>query len=262
MIPHESVATGEPLSTAAGHRRAVRNEVVWQLLHSTLARQVAVTSRDQLDVVDAGGGTGIFAVPIAALGHRVTVVDPSPDSLAGLKRRAAEAGVTVRVHAVQGDVDHLKDSVGAEVADLVLCHSVLEVVDDPTVALREIAAVLRPAAALSLLVANRNAVVLSKVMAGHVAEALALLRSSHHPDAEREALPRRFTATDLRRAVEEVGLVVVAEHGVRVFTDLVPASVADEPGATETLVELEVEASEHPTFRSLATQIHVLARRP
>ena len=48
------------------------------------------------DVLDIGGGTGGFAVRVAELGHRVTVVDPSPDALAALDRRAAESGVADR----------------------------------------------------------------------------------------------------------------------------------------------------------------------
>ena len=51
----------------------------------------------ELTVVDVGGGTGGFAVPLAQAGHRVTVVDASPDALAALTRRAAEAGVADRV---------------------------------------------------------------------------------------------------------------------------------------------------------------------
>ena len=47
------------------------------------------------DVLDIGGGTGGFAVRVAELGHRVTVVDPSPDALAALDRRAREGGVEV-----------------------------------------------------------------------------------------------------------------------------------------------------------------------
>src|SRR5207247_4070895 len=61
--------------TRAG--RSLRNaptEIVWDALQ-------AVTAGAVLDVVDVGGGTGGFAVPLATLGHRVTVVDPSPDAL-------------------------------------------------------------------------------------------------------------------------------------------------------------------------------------
>ncbi|HSZ31623.1 MAG TPA: methyltransferase domain-containing protein, partial [Pseudonocardiaceae bacterium] len=56
-----------------------RRSVVWDVLREVLAARAAQTGRDRLDVIDAGGGTGGFAVPLAALGHNVTVVDPSPD---------------------------------------------------------------------------------------------------------------------------------------------------------------------------------------
>ena len=56
-------------------------------------------------VLDLGGGTGGLAVPLAELGHHVTVVDPSPDALASLSRRSAESGVAERITAVQGDAD-------------------------------------------------------------------------------------------------------------------------------------------------------------
>ena len=60
-----------------------------------------------LEVLDLGGGTGGVAVPLAEAGHHVTVVDPSPDALASLGRRAHEAGIVDRITAVQGDGDSL-----------------------------------------------------------------------------------------------------------------------------------------------------------
>ena len=58
---------------------------MWDVLSSALTERMAQTGNDRLDVVDAGGGTGGFAVPLAGQGHRVTVVDPSPDALAALE---------------------------------------------------------------------------------------------------------------------------------------------------------------------------------
>ena len=143
--------------------RTARTAVVWDVL-----REVAGGSQP-LDVLDVGGGTGGFAVPLAALGHRLTVVDPNPDALASLQRRAGEAGVEVR--AVQGDAAGLLDVVGPGSADLVLCHGVLEHVDDLAPAVTALVAVLRPGGTLSLLVASRNAVVLARAVAGRFAEA-------------------------------------------------------------------------------------------
>jgi 2-polyprenyl-3-methyl-5-hydroxy-6-metoxy-1,4-benzoquinol methylase len=94
--------------------------VVWDVLRGVLAARTADTGRDRLDVIDAGGGTGGFAVPLAALGHSVTVVDPSPDSLAAAQRRAAEADV--RISAIQGEAAGLDTVVGEEAGDLVICQ--------------------------------------------------------------------------------------------------------------------------------------------
>src|ERR687898_2421101 len=46
-------------------RRSVRTAGVWDLLGAALADIASATGRDALDVVDAGGGTGGFAVPLA-----------------------------------------------------------------------------------------------------------------------------------------------------------------------------------------------------
>src|SRR5436190_15417337 len=156
----------------ARSRTAVRTAVVWDYLRSALAD---VRSAPPLEVLDLGGGSGGFAVPVAQLGHRVTVVDPSPDSLAALERRAAETSTTNRVRAVQGDAAGLLDLVAAESFDALLCHSVLEVVDDPGEAMRALAQTLRPRGVASVLAVNRVAAVLARVGAGRLGEARRML---------------------------------------------------------------------------------------
>ncbi|MDT4958962.1 MAG: hypothetical protein QOD31_2761, partial [Pseudonocardiales bacterium] len=80
-------------------------------------------------MLDCGGGSGSFAVPLAEAGAQVTVVDVSVDALATLRRRADEAGVAERVQPVQADVESLADAVPAGSFDLVLAHGILEAVD-------------------------------------------------------------------------------------------------------------------------------------
>lgn len=224
-----------------------RTAVVWEVLTAELDRQAGRA----LAVVDVGGGTGGFAVPLAQAGHRVTVVDPSPDALAALTRRAADAGVPDRITAVQGDGDRLADLVPAGAADLVLCHSLLEVVDDPAEVLRSVAATLRPGGAASVLVANRAAAVLTKAMSGHLDAAAALLTDADPP--------RRFDAATVAALLTGAGLILEGIHGVRVLADLIPASVAEaDPGA---LLELESRLSSKPPYRDIAAQLHLFARR-
>jgi SAM-dependent methyltransferase len=252
----------------------VRAAVVWDALQSILAGGAC-------DVLDVGGGTGGFAVPVAAQGHptqghptqghptqghptqkhRVTVVDPSPDALASLQRRAREVGVDVR--AVQGDAAGLLEVVGAGSADLVLCHGVLEHVDDVAPALAALAAVLRPGGMLSLLAAHRNAVVVARGVAGRFAEARHALTDPAGRWGPGDPLPRRFTESGLRELLTEAGLQVREVHGVRVVADLVPGTLVDaEPGAADELLALERLIADLPEFRAVATQLHVLAARP
>jgi SAM-dependent methyltransferase len=238
-------------------RSDTRTAVVWSALEPTLGS-------GPLDVLDIGGGTGGLAVRVGELGHRVTVVDPSPDALAALARRAGERDVEVAGR--QGDLSSLLEVVEPASADLVLCHGVLEVVEDPVDALATLAQVLRSDGMLSLLVAQRYAAVVARAMAGHFQQALALLGPSTGGKgraAESQGRSgRRYTCDELTGLVQEAGFVPDAVHGVRVFTDLVPGSLLDlEPGATAALVELEQAVATRSEYLPLATQLHLLAHR-
>jgi SAM-dependent methyltransferase len=234
-------------------RGSTRSAVVWAGLEIVL-------QSGPRDVLDIGGGTGGLAVRVGGLGHRVTVVDPSPDALAALDRRAREHDVAVTGR--QGDLSSLLDVVGPDSADVVLCHGVLEVVDDAAAALATLARVVRPGGVLSLLAAQRHAAVVARAMAGHFQQALALLDAG---PTERAAAPtgrtgRRFTHEELISLVVDAGFDVDEVHAIRVFTDLVPGSLLDlEPGASTALVELEQAVAARPEYLPLATQIHLLA---
>jgi SAM-dependent methyltransferase len=240
-------------------RRSVRTALVAEALRVALT---AAGGEGPLDIVDIGGGTGGFAVPLAVDGHRITVIDPSPDALASLERRTREAGVEDRVRGIQGDTTELAKLAGEGTADAVMCHGVLEVVDDPEQALQAMAAILRPGGVFSLLVAQRNAVVLARALAGHLREAHEALLDPDGRWGTSDPMPRRYDEAAVSDLLENAGLVVHTVHGVRTFSDLVPAAFVDsEPGAAESLGELERAASQHPAFRAIATQLHVIATR-
>ncbi|MBA3293197.1 MAG: methyltransferase domain-containing protein [Actinomycetota bacterium] len=227
---------------------STRTAAVWAALEPILAA-------GPLRVLDVGGGTGGFAVPLAQRGHTVTVVDPSPDALALLARRADAAGVAAAVSGVQGDGDRLAEVVSADSADLVLCHHVLEFVDEPVSAAAALATCVRTEGWVSLLVANQAAAVLSRAVGGRPEEALALLHGQ--PDGTRH---RRFGIGELHDLVGQAGLSVEVWHGVRVVADLLPTL---EAGAEQSAVVRQLEAvlAQRSPYRDLATDLHLLCRR-
>lgn len=248
-VPPSSAGQPGAPASAFARRSEARTAVVWDALREVLDR------RETAEVLDVGGGTGGFAVRVAELGHRVTVVDPSPDALAILDRRSEETGVSERVTGMQGDLATVPDLVGGASVDVVLCHGVLEVVDDPEAALASLAGVLRPGGTLSLLVSQRHAAVVARAMAGHFRQAHDLLDG-----ARPEGSPQRFTAEELSALLTASGFTGVSLHAVRVFSDLVPSSLVDlEPGAGAALGALEEAVAGRPEYLALATQVHALA---
>ena len=238
----------------AGPHAAPRTAVVWAVLRRELSR-----ADRPLSVLDVGGGTGGFAVPLAQAGHDVTVIDASPDALAALTRRAADAGVADRITATQGDGDGLAELVAPASVDLVLCHSLLEVVDDPHKVVEALAATLRAGGAASVLVASRAAAVLAKAINGHLAAASVLVASPVGQGGARDRLRRRYDAASATELLSGADLRVEQVHGVRVVADLVPGTVAE--SEHEALQAFELALAAVPPYRDIATQLHLLARK-
>ena len=214
-------------------------------------------------VLDVGGGSGAWAVALARRGCTVTVVDNSPNALAALHRRAREAGVHELVTPVQGDVDALADVAPAGGADLVLGHGLLEVVDDAGHAIGALRAATAPGGAVSVLVAGRHAAVLSRAMAGRLAEVRSLLTDPQGRCGPDDPLRRRLDVDGLVALLEAAGLVPEAIRGDGVLEAVVPGAVRDGgPTATRALAEIEQLAAVDPALRAVAGRLHALARRP
>ena len=252
-----------PPASPTAEQLPARTAAVWAALDPVVGAGTA------LRVLDVGGGSGMFAVPLARLGHDVTVVDPSADALATLRRRADAAGVGALVHGIQGDGDLLHEVLpaadadsegsGQDSYDLALCHYVLEVVDDPAVTLGEISRALRPGGQLSVATANRAGAVLGRAVAGHPVEALALLEDRDPAPARSKPARRRFSSQEMLALVEGAGLRPGPWRGVSVVADLLEATSGAESRAVRAL---ELALAEESPYRDIATGLHVLATRP
>lgn len=257
----------------------MRPEAVHRALDTELA---AVRERGKgraPKVLDVGGGSGVWAVRLAVSGCAVTVVEPSPNALAALHRRAKEANAADQITAVQGDTEALGALVPPAEADLVLGHGVLERVDDVPSALGALRTAAVPGGAVSVLVANLYAAILHRALAGRLTEALQLLTEADarvgaraggnsdvrngQADLPAEQVQRRFDTDGLRAVLAAADLRVELLQGDGVVADLVPGAVLESyPSAADTLVQLELLAANRSPLRDLATRLHAIARRP
>jgi S-adenosylmethionine-dependent methyltransferase len=222
-------------------RGAVRPSAVVSSVASLAAEMSAELGRP-LEVLDLGGGTGGVAVPLGEAGHHVTVVDPSPDALAALRRRARESGI----------------------GDHVCCHGTLEVVDDPAATLRATAVALRPGGRLSLLVSGRLAVVFAKAIAGEFGQARTALTDPSGRWGSTDPLPRRFDVDQVEALLAEAGFTDVIVRGTGILGHLVPAAHIDSETDRAALAELDellVSSPGREFLKTLGNGLHVLARR-
>lgn len=121
-----------------------------------LREDVPELADQPMRILDAGGGSGHMAVRLAGLGHSVVLCDISEEMLAKAAMRAAEAGVAEAI-----DIRHLSIQGYANIADerfdLVLCHAVLEWLDDPKSVVGDLARLVKQGGHLSVMFYNRFA---------------------------------------------------------------------------------------------------------
>ena len=225
---------------------AVRLAVLWE----DMLGEIPGLSSGGLRVLDAGGGSGHLAVPLAALGNTVVLTDPSEEMLAMAAERAREGGVADAVRLVRAAIQEL-DGMLDERFDVVTCHAVLEWLADPAAAVAALVPLLKPDGRLSLMFYNRNAAVLKRVLRGDFAGAL----EERPADA---AAPVPLDERDVRRWLEEAGLTVVSKAGIRIFHDHLPEDVARD--RLEELLAVEKEFRKREPFASLAQHVHLVAR--
>jgi 2-polyprenyl-3-methyl-5-hydroxy-6-metoxy-1,4-benzoquinol methylase len=213
-----------------------------------------------LRALDLGCGTGAIGVRLARLGLQVTLMDASLPMLDFAERAAREAGVTERITLTHGDASQLATLFPAASFDLILCHNVLEFVEDPGGVLRNAARALRDSSGMiSVLVRNRPGEVLKAALVnGDLVAAERNLTAEWGDESLYEGRTRLFTAVGLRGMLLESSLAVTTERGVRIMSDYLPSTVS-RTDEYERIFELERNLGRRPEFAAVARYTHCLA---
>ncbi|HKD78555.1 MAG TPA: methyltransferase domain-containing protein [Candidatus Angelobacter sp.] len=214
-----------------------------------------------LRALDLGCGTGDASIRLARLGVDVTSLDASPAMLDLAERAIAAAGLSDKVRVKHGDAARLADIFEAGSFDIVLCHNLLEYVDDPGAVLRSAARGLRDSSAmLSVLVRNQAGEVLKAAL-----QMGDLITAERNLDADwgHESLyggeVRLFTPEALDATLNDASLTFTAQRGVRVIADYLPAKIS-RSAEYERIFALERRLGKRREFFGIARYMHVLAR--
>jgi S-adenosylmethionine-dependent methyltransferase len=238
----------------------LRTDLAFGNLEDFLPRSQAGKSVCALDV---GCGTGATAVRLARLGVQVTLLDSSPAMLDIAKRTAKQAGVTDKTVLQPGDATRLPNLFPAASFDVILCHNVLEYLDDPIAVLCGAARALRDSSAiLSILVRNRAGEVFkAAIQAGDLAAAENSLSAEWGQESLYGGRVRLFTSDSLQGMLKAASLGVIAERGVRVLADYLPSRIS-RSADYERIFELERKLGRRPEYAAVARYTQCFARLP
>jgi S-adenosylmethionine-dependent methyltransferase len=237
----------------------LRGDLTFANLQESLATRAGSKS---LCALDLGCGTGAASVQLARLDIDVTLLDSSPAMLDVAEQTVVESGVRDKVMVKHGDASQLADVFQPRSFDLILCHNLLEYVDDPGAVLRGAVRAMRDSSAiLSVLVRNQAGEVLKAALqTGDLAAAEETLDAEWGQESLYSGKVRLFTPDVLEAMLKDASLTVIGRRGVRVIADYLPPQIP-RSAEYERIFALELKLGRRREFFGIARYMHFLARR-
>lgn len=202
-------------------------------------------------ILDFGSGEGITADHFAK-DNTVVAVEPWDEML-------KNAWKDHNYRQIIGDVTALSEFPD-DTFDVVICHNVLEYVDDKKQIVKELARVLKPDGFISIVKHNRNGRIMQMaVLLDDFEKANALLDGADSTASKFGAI-RYYEDEDIAKWVQE--LHIEKAFGIRTFWDLQQNQEkhCDEDWQQE-MMKLEMRVSKIKAFREIAFFHHLIIRK-
>jgi len=238
------------------------NRLGYEVVEHNLKQHIPDESRP-LRVLDAGGGNGFDSLALARMNHHIDLVDISSEMLRDARASAALSGVTDRL------ATHAQDLLGIERVfdpgsfDLVLCHNVIQFVDDVRPMLRILASMLRADGLLSLVSTNQYSLPLQAAFIdGDLDKAFASLDESGQYNEVFALKVRAYRPEEVIEWLRQEGLEIEKQYGVRCLYNYWGTNELKESSAVyPKLKKLELELAAREPYRLLARQFQLIMRR-
>jgi len=205
-------------------------------------------------ILDAGGGSGRWAVRLARMGYHITLTDISASALEAVRQRLSAKGLLDRVIIEQMDIRDLGD-LASDSFHLALAYDVLSCCGDPQQAISEMARVTRPGGHVIVSVESRFAAV-QAIAAGDWERAEQILATGQLAIDQSQQATRFFTVAEIKGYFEQHNLEIARVVGRSVFAERLPPEVQrkilQQPQALERLIRLETRYASDPGWAGAA----------
>lgn len=209
-----------------------------------------------LHILDAGGGYGPFSIHLANLGHKITLCDISEKMLDKAKTEFMNKNLSSQADFLHCSIQELGKT-HKNKYDLVLCHAVIEWVQNPKDILSYLLEYLKPDGLLSLTFYNINGMIFKN-----------LLRTNYKKIIKEEynGWPGSLTPTHPLDSEQVLSWLyhfkfeILCHSGIRVFHDYI-LDLEDKNKSPETVVNLELKFSRKLPFRDMGRYQHIVCQK-
>ncbi len=236
-------------------------ELAFRFLSSHLESDIKRSG--ELNILDVGSGLGEVALRFAALGHKVTMLEPQACLLQTAEERAREqlpeqSGL---MRFLNERIENLEENISDEF-DLIICHETIEYVDDPLKAFNIITRVLRPRGKLSLVFMNRYGMICRKIiMDGNIGEAMDAFELDEFKTSLHSGRGHLYSDTEIKALLEPLGYNIEGQYGLLVFSEFIDCSLFEEGECFKGMLALEERAGQEPHLKGIGKFVQLICSK-
>lgn len=206
-----------------------------------------------LKILDFGSGLGITASHLAKNNH-VIAIERNVDLV---DLRICENDY----QQVIGDEEKLKLQKDNSF-DVIVCHNVLEYVEEPCNIFREFSRILKPNGIISLVKHNHVGRIMSKVIFENNLDEVIMLLNGRASSAAYFGQIKYYNMEDIRRWIKNSSLNIEKVLGVRTFWGLQQDNkIKYDSVWQEKMLEIEMKVSDIDDYKNISFYNHILLRK-
>ncbi|MFM2482684.1 methyltransferase domain-containing protein [Celerinatantimonas sp. YJH-8] len=217
-------------------------------------RQYTPITTQRLRILDAGGGFGFISQQLAAQGHEVVLCDVSKTLLDQAQHAIDHHPSPLPIQLLHCAIQDLPKALGQ--FDLILCHAVLEWLEDGFDTLTHLKSFLRQNGRLSLMFYNQEAQRFHALVCGN----FSYIRNGLKAKKTVRLTPSHsYLLKEIQQWFQHWQLNVLHTSGVRVINDYLKAGAREQFDDNQ-LIEMELKYADHPAYIELGRYIHIIGQ--
>ena len=208
-------------------------------------------------ILEIGGGTGVMAAHLASMGHSVVLTDASSDVLQQARELVAHSdNDNIRAN-IEIRQEFLQEITDINRFNLIICHAVLEWLDNPYEALSSIYDRMEPGAVLSLSFFNHDANLFANAIYGN----FDYIEKGMKAKKQVRLNPKQpLSAGKVLNYCDSLGFTVLEKAGIRCFHDYM-RDISHQSAKYDDLLSLERKYHRSEPYMWLGKYFQLMLRK-